>query len=407
MISTLKDIISPVTIEDFFKNFYSRKHLYIKKEPSKKFSDIFNWSKLNNILENNFLYNLYVSLKDQKVLDIDIIGRDNLRKFLLNGFTLKLDIIEYLDKDLSQFVNSLKKEFLTDIKINLYSSYPDENKDAFAAHIDNYDIFIIHLEGNKKWYIADITTDYDYRKHIKYKLMEYEEKKWDKWISNKKLPSLDNFFEKNKSIFKEYILEPGDILYIPKGFVHKVIPIYKPSLHLTIGFTSISAMDFFIYLKNSLYQDLYSFKLITKKNYNFKHELNSTINYIKNKFTNINISSILEKLYQNWIINTPNCNLINLPYAQTVNENCNLHFQVNTNLFSISKQDFNFEIYLNYQSVILKNELIDMIYYIFEQKKFNIKELIEKFPKINKELILELINNFLKHSIINIYYESI
>jgi ribosomal protein L16 Arg81 hydroxylase len=58
--------------------------------------------------------------------------------------------------------------------------------------------------------------------------MEYEEKKWDKWISNKKLPSLDNFFEKNKSIFKEYILEPGDILYIPKGFVHKVIPIYKP-----------------------------------------------------------------------------------------------------------------------------------------------------------------------------------
>ena len=99
---------------------------------------------------------------------------------------------------------------------NIYAS-PKANSKSFPAHGDNTDNFLFHTEGETKWTI-------------------YKE-----FIPNKP-----------KTILEEFILSPGDLLYIPQYQYHKVD---------TIGARILISIHF----KNKKEQSLDKFKITTKK----------------------------------------------------------------------------------------------------------------------------------------------
>jgi len=50
----------------------------------------------------------------------------------------------------------------------------------------------------------------------------------------------------------EGIVESGDVLYIPRGIWHIAFPINEPTLHLTVGFTPSTGIDFLDWLGGRL-----------------------------------------------------------------------------------------------------------------------------------------------------------
>ncbi len=92
------------------------------------------------------------------------------------------------------------------VQANLYASFGRES--AFRAHHDPHDVLILHLHGRKRWFCHGHRPDACAHTTV---------------IADEHLGPVQ----------WEAVLEPGDILYIPRGEVHRASVEGEASLHLT------------------------------------------------------------------------------------------------------------------------------------------------------------------------------
>ena len=83
---------------------------------------------------------------------------------------------------------------------------------SVGPHLDSYDVFLLQGQGKRRWQINP--DDYDETDFA---------------------PGLDLRIIENFQAREEWILEPGDMLYLPPGIAHHGIAI-EPCLTLSIGF---------------------------------------------------------------------------------------------------------------------------------------------------------------------------
>jgi 50S ribosomal protein L16 3-hydroxylase len=104
---------------------------------------------------------------------------------------------------------------------------------SVGPHIDAYDVFLLQLHGRRKWMINT--------KHS------------NKFLDDTDLKILSNFEAED-----EWILEPGDILYLPPNMAHHGVAI-EPCMTCSIGFRAPSARsmvsEFGEYLASKLSHD--------------------------------------------------------------------------------------------------------------------------------------------------------
>lgn len=108
---------------------------------------------------------------------------------------------------------------------NLY--YTPPNNGGFESHWDWMDVIVVQVSGMKRWSVAS-QPDVYLSNHYQ-----------TKYRSNEGIPR-----------FEEFIMYPGDMLYIPRGVTHNATtPLHseEPSLHLTFGmehqwFTTFEAL---------------------------------------------------------------------------------------------------------------------------------------------------------------------
>lgn len=93
---------------------------------------------------------------------------------------------------------------------------------GFSIHYDPHDVFILQLEGCKHWRI--------YGRHVAFPIH----------------PPADPISrEEAGSPRKEFLLAPGDFIYIPRGFLHEAQAGGESSLHLTLSLESATWRDLF------------------------------------------------------------------------------------------------------------------------------------------------------------------
>ena len=103
----------------------------------------------------------------------------------------------------------LEAFFRCPVHANLYLT--PEGAQGFDAHFDTHEVFVLQLEGAKQWRLFG---------------------------SPRPLPLVDERFDVPKDQLgppREVRLEAGDLLYIPRGFVHEAFTSEQASLHLTVG----------------------------------------------------------------------------------------------------------------------------------------------------------------------------
>lgn len=104
------------------------------------------------------------------------------------------------------------------MQVNLYLT--PANAQAFEAHFDWMDGFVVQIHGAKRWKVYD-TLVMQPRPDMRFK------------------PSKSDVAALGEPL-AELLLEAGDVLYVPAGFVHQAVNtpdenVTTPSLHLTFG----------------------------------------------------------------------------------------------------------------------------------------------------------------------------
>jgi len=138
---------------------------------------------------------------------------------ILDAFNQKFSlIIRQLQRHwrpVNSYSRSMEDETLMPrVSVNLYVT--PGNGEAFDTHWDIMDVVVVQLAGQKYWNVAKNATVY---------------------LSNEKLKHKPNGKELNVPYYPQFLMKPGDALYIPRGFLHNAstIDLYETSIHATFG----------------------------------------------------------------------------------------------------------------------------------------------------------------------------
>lgn len=222
-----------ISSEDFIENFQGKKPLIFKKAFENTSS--FNWSYINSIFDKSnhlspdfkLLYD-GVRRKDEYVESYYDVGelrhrliKPALYDFLRKGATLiankitKDDLVGLVASEISRFTQR-------QVVSSAYLSFGE--KDSFRSHWDTRDIFAIQIVGRKRWIIYEPT--------------------FDEPLFTQQSKDLEEKYPHSQEPFMDFVLEEGDILYLPKGWWHNPLPLGEPTFHLSIGTFPPLSIDF-------------------------------------------------------------------------------------------------------------------------------------------------------------------
>ena len=225
---SLLNILNPYSVEEFFKNNWTSKAVYISSEGHKKFDDLFSWEKLTYLLNFHDLHhpNLRLAL-DGKVLD-----ESETLNFITScqeGATLIIDKLHKLIPEITTLASEISYDLGYGAQVNGYCSWP--GRQGFSCHYDTHEVFILQVDGRKKWYVFPDT--------LKYPLPDQK----SAYVS-----------PPEEEPYLSCILNPGDVLYIPRGHWHYAVALDEPSLHLTLGLHCKTGIDLLEWLVSELRQ---------------------------------------------------------------------------------------------------------------------------------------------------------
>ncbi len=131
------------------------------------------------------------------------------------GGTLVLQGLHRTWPPLVDFATDLASDLGHPVQVNAYIT-PPENR-GFAAHYDVHDVFVLQVAGHKRWHVHEPVVlnplpDQPWQQHRAAIAARAAEQ-----------PLID------------VVLEPGDALYLPRGYLHSADALGEVSIHLTVG----------------------------------------------------------------------------------------------------------------------------------------------------------------------------
>jgi hypothetical protein len=126
------------------------------------------------------------------------------------GATLVLDSLHQREPKLAFLCRRLQQELGHYFQTNIYLTPP--NGQGFGPHYDSHDVFVLQVMGSKHWKLENTRRKFP--------------------------PKNEDMGEEGRFMgedHRSFTLARGDILYIPRGFIHAAECGAEPSMHITLG----------------------------------------------------------------------------------------------------------------------------------------------------------------------------
>jgi hypothetical protein len=194
------------------------------------FSDLFDASAVDELVSRRGLRTPFLRMaKDGTVLASKTFTRgggagatindqaadDRVLRQIDDGATLVLQALHRTWPPLVDFAAGLSSDLGHPVQINSYIT-PAANR-GFAPHYDVHDVFVLQVEGRKRWRIhAPVVPD------------PLDNQPWEQHREAVEARAADE-------PLIDCVLEPGDVLYLPRGTIHAAEALGETSIHLTVG----------------------------------------------------------------------------------------------------------------------------------------------------------------------------
>lgn len=220
-----------VSKDEFFSEYIYKKPILLSKAIRRVGVS---WRHINEIYERadvadkNFkLMNGYEVPKAQYVEPYMNVGKVEYR-------CIKSAVYEYMRGGATLVHNRIRNEpFVDDLArqiavfseaqtiVSGYAAFGSSS--SYKSHWDTRDVFAIQLIGRKRWIL----------KSPNFELPLYMQQ-------TKNIVGV----EEPDNVFLDVVLEPGDILYIPRGWWHNPLPIGEGTFHLAVGTFAPTGFDY-------------------------------------------------------------------------------------------------------------------------------------------------------------------
>ncbi|MFT4681081.1 MAG: ribosomal protein L16 Arg81 hydroxylase [Flavobacteriales bacterium] len=229
--TSFENMIAPLSAKEFYATYYEKRACIIHRNDAQYYQHLVSMAEINRVLCDNTLLFPKVKLvnsametpprSDEYTVDGSIVHPARYLKKFSEGCTMVFSALHEHVPELARFCDQMTKYFSHSFQTNIYLT--PANAQGFKPHYDTHDVFILQVDGSKKWRLYDTPIE----------------------LSLKSTP-----FELDKiepgEISQEFTLNAGDMLYIPRGLMHDAETTGETSLHITSGLLGFTWMDLLI-----------------------------------------------------------------------------------------------------------------------------------------------------------------
>lgn len=219
-------------VDRFFSETWAKAPLLQRRRESNGFDDLLTLGDVDFILTTSWLRTpAFRLVKDGKPLDersytkwagvgargaYGSVDPGKVYSLFHGGATVVLQAMQRYWEPLARFIRDLEVTLTLPAQANAYITPPASR--GLAVHYDTHDVFVLQVSGSKKWQIFEPVIE-------------------------SPLPSQSSIEGEITTPVLEADLEPGDTLYIPRGWRHAATAQTAASAHLTIGVLNYAWYD--------------------------------------------------------------------------------------------------------------------------------------------------------------------
>jgi hypothetical protein len=174
----------------------------------------------------------YCDLQDLKPGASAPVNPAKLRALVDLGASVVANGVHRVCPEVAAVAHLLERAFAARVVANVYCSF--QGVQAFQTHFDLHDVFAVQAEGEKTWRVYESRADAPINP-----VPPGDE--WEKWLTE----------TRGKLLF-EATMQPGDLLYLPRGQYHDALTGDAASLHVTFGVAPAMGLALFKLLETAL-----------------------------------------------------------------------------------------------------------------------------------------------------------
>lgn len=210
--------IAPLTREAFFGEAFETKHVVVHRNDPDYYQRLLTIDDIDRVVTT-----MGLSVPEVQVVraDAELTPQDfayesgfidavRVNQLFADGGTIILSNLQERLPQLARFCRALENVFSARIQTNIYLT--PAHSQGFRAHYDNHDVLVLQVEGTKEWRIYDHPVE---------------------------LPLGTQAFDPHDvpigELTETFVLQPGDMCYVPRGLTHDAVATDQTSLHITTG----------------------------------------------------------------------------------------------------------------------------------------------------------------------------
>jgi len=224
----LTALLDPMPVEDFLRDVWERKPLHRKRRDARYYDAVLTGRQIQALLDGADLRHPALQLakngayyppeaftrnvKHGTEVFAGVPDMDKVRAEYRSGATIVLPAMQRLWPPLRNLCDAVEEELSHAVHANVYLT-PGLCA-GFSPHYDTHDVFVMQVAGRKRWRIGDPAVSIPH--------------------STQPFSSGGRLTDTPTRVVD---LEPGDLLYLPRGYVHSAATVEGASAHVTLGVT--------------------------------------------------------------------------------------------------------------------------------------------------------------------------
>lgn len=215
---TPEALLAPLTIERFVSTHWEQEPLHVRASERDRYGDLLSTRDFDRLISEGLVGPRDARIVKEGAPDAarPLFRRDGRANIAVvhaayaDGYTVVLNNLQQRRAQVAHLCRAWERALGQQVGANAYLTPPRSR--GLAAHFDEHDVYVLQCEGSKVWQIYPAPIA---------------------------LPLSDQHFDVAPdavgAAICEVCLTPGDLLYIPRGFVHAATSTDERSLHLTLG----------------------------------------------------------------------------------------------------------------------------------------------------------------------------